>query len=483
MARGMSSKRSRKFYKTFRFRLTVAFSLAFIVLSLLLFTFAYFLLSSSLQANDRTAVTLKLKEYSDEYGNGSIAGLTRKIKIDSGSGSLRYFMVRVADAQNKTILLQPPAEDVNYDFLQLERTAPKSESWMQLKANGEDDVLDIASARLPDSNLIQVGKGPEQREDLLNHFQNNFLEELFVAALLSIAAGAFLSRQALRPLQRFTKALGPIIDTGQVKARVPVLRSGDEFEELGVRFNQAFEKIDTLIEGIRASMDNVAHDLRTPMTRLRAVAENALQWDPSPEAYREALSDCLEESEQVLRMLNMLMDISEVETGSVQLRIATVNISDLATQIVDLYRGVAEEKNVFLTSICPPSLIVQGDQERLLQMLANLVDNAIKYTPAGGRVEINASANHSSVLLTVSDSGAGIPPEDVHKIWDRSFRGDKSRTQRGLGLGLSLVKAVVMAHGGTIDVANVQGQGTKFSINLPFIPVDQSRYAKNLSKL
>jgi signal transduction histidine kinase len=182
-------------------------------------------------------------------------------------------------------------------------------------------------------------------------------------------------------------------------------------------------------------------------------------------------------------MLNMLMDISEVETGSVQLRIATVNISDLATQIVDLYRGVAEDKNVFLTSICPPSLIVQGDQERLLQMLANLVDNAIKYTPAGGRVEINASANHSSVLLTVSDSGAGIPPEDVHKIWDRSFRGDKSRTQRGLGLGLSLVKAVVMAHGGTIDVASVQGQGTKFSINLPFIPVDQSRYAKNLSKL
>jgi signal transduction histidine kinase len=250
-----------------------------------------------------------------------------------------------------------------------------------------------------------------------------------------------------------------------------------------VRFNQAFEKIDTLIEGIRASMDNVAHDLRTPMTRLRAVAENALQWDPSPEAYREALSDCLEESEQVLRMLNMLMDISEVETGSVQLRIATVNISDLAAQIIDLYRGVAEDKNVVLTALCPPSLIVQGDQERLLQMLANLVDNAIKYTPVGGRVEVNASANHSSVLLTVSDSGRGIPPEDVHKIWDRSFRGDKSRTQRGLGLGLSLVKAVVMAHGGTIDVASVQGQGTKFSIHLPFIPIDQSRYAKNLSKL
>src|SRR6202140_2939107 len=467
----MSSKHSTKIYKTFRFRLTIAFSLAFIVLSLLLFAFAYFLVSSSLQANDRTAVTLKLKEYSDEYGSGSIDGLLRKIKTDSGAGSLRYFMVRLADSQNKTILLQRPAEDVNYDFLQLERMAP-NEGWMQLKANGEDDVLDIASARLPDSKLIQVGKGPEQREELLNHFQNNFLEELFVAVLLSIAAGAFLSRQALRPLQRFTKALGPIIDTGQVKARVPVLRSGDEFEELGVRFNQAFEKIGTLIEGIRASMDNVAHDLRTPMTRLRAVAENALQWDSSREVYREALSDCLEESEQVLRMLNILMDISEVETGSVQLRIAAVNISDLATQVIDLYRGMAEDRNISLTSTCPPSLIVQGDQARLFQMLANLVDNAIKYPPVGGQVEIKASGGDNSVLLTICDSGTGIPPEHVHKIWDRSFRGDKSRAQRGLGLGLSLVKAVVIAHAGTIDVTSIQGQETQFSIRLPLIPVD-----------
>jgi signal transduction histidine kinase len=481
VARGMSSKRSRKIYKTFRFRLTISFSLAFIVLSLLLFTFAYFLLSSSLQANDRTAITLKLKEYADEYRSGSIDALKREIKIDSGSGSLRYFMVRLADSRNKTMLLQQPAEGVNYDFLQLEAMAPKNERWIQLKANGEDDVLDIASAQLPDAMVIQVGKGPEEREELLNHFQNNFLEELFVAVLLSVAAGAVLSRQALRPLERFTKALGPIIDTGQVKARVPVPRSGDEFEELGVRFNQALKKIDTLIEGIRASMDNVAHDLRTPMTRLRAVAENALQWEPSSEAYREALSDCLEESEQVLRMLNMLMDISEVETGSVQLRVATVNINDLASQITDLYRGVAEDRNISLTSVCPPALIVQGDQQRLLQMLANLVDNAIKYTPVGGHVEINASAGDDSVLLTICDSGTGIPPEEVNKIWDRSFRGDQSRAQRGLGLGLSLVKAVVIAHGGTIEVASVQGPGTQFSIHLPFIPVDQSRYAKNLS--
>jgi signal transduction histidine kinase len=180
-------------------------------------------------------------------------------------------------------------------------------------------------------------------------------------------------------------------------------------------------------------------------------------------------------------MLNMLMDISEVETGSVQLRVTTVNVNDLVEQVTDLYRGVAEDRNISLTSSCAPDLVVHGDQQRLLQMLANLVDNAIKYTPVGGRVEIAALATENSVLLTICDSGTGIPSEDLNKIWDRSFRGDKSRAQRGLGLGLSLVKAVVIAHGGSIDVSSIHGQGTKFSIHLPFIPVDQSRYAKNLS--
>ncbi len=432
-----------------------------------MFAFAYFLLSASLENNDRVSVGLRLKEYSDEYSSGSIEGLKRRIDADSQSGGLRSFMVRVADSRNKTILLRPPGEDVDYDLPQLERTTPVSGNFIQLKAKGEDDVLDIASARLPDSNLIQVGKGPEQREELLDHFRNNFLEQLFAAVLLSIAAGALLSRQALRPVRSLTQVLGPIIDTGQVKARVPVLHSGDEFQELGIRFNQALEKIDTLVEGIRASMDNVAHDLRTPMTRLRAVAENALQSETSPEGYREALSDCLEESEQVLRMLNMLMDISEVETGSVKLRLTTVNIADLMTQITELYRGVAEDRNISLTSTCPPSLYVQGDHGRLLQMLANLVDNAIKYTPPNGLVEIHALAMDDSVLLTISDSGIGIPPEDLGKVWDRSFRGDKSRTQRGLGLGLSLVRAVVIAHGGRVDVASIPGEGTQVSIHLP----------------
>jgi signal transduction histidine kinase len=456
----------RKTYKTFRFRLAISFSLAFVVLSFLLFAFGYFLVSSSLQATDRIAIELKLREYSDEYRSGSIGSLKQKIEIDSGSGDLKSFMVRVADSGNNTLLLRQPGEDAKYDFAKLEQTVPDGNGWIRLKANGEDDVLEIASARLPDANVIQIGKGPEEREALLDHFQNNFLEVLSAAILLGVVGGWLLSRQVLRPLRSFTGALGPIIDTGKMNARVPVFRSGDEFEELGVRFNQALDKIDTLVAGLKSSMDNVAHDLRTPMTRLRAVAEAALQGESSLQICREALSDCLEESEQVLRMLTTLMDISEVEAGSVKLVIADVNISLLARQVIDLYGGVAEDRNVALRSNCPPILTVLGDRARLLQMLGNLIDNAIKYTPSGGSVDIDARENEGSVILAIRDSGMGISPEDLPKIWDRSFRGDKSRTEHGLGLGLSLVKAVVLAHKGSIGVST-NCRGTEFSIVLP----------------
>jgi signal transduction histidine kinase len=482
----MFSKPLSRLYKTFGFRLTVSFSLAFILVSALLFGFAYFLVSSSLQANDRTAIQLKLKEYSDEYRAGSTGAVQKKIETESASGALRWFMVRVADAQNKTVAFKSPGNEANYDFRRLESMAPDPAGWIHLKATGEDDVLDIAGVRFPDGSSLQIGKGPEEREDILDQFLNNFVEVLAAIVLISVVAGVLLSRQALRPVRNLTSVLGPIIDTGKIKSRVPVSRTGDDFEELAVRFNQALERIDTLVEGMRASMDNVAHDLRTPMTRLRSVAELALQSEPSVDSYREALSDCLEESDQVLRMLNMLMDISEVESGSVKLQVEDVNLSELTTAITELYRGVAEDRGIRLAASCPADLCIAGDRNRLLQMMGNLLDNALKYTPANGRVEIVAALRDAAIAIEVRDSGVGIPSGDLHRIWERSFRGDKSRSQRGLGLGLSLVKAVVQRHGGTIDVTSEPGKGTTFSVQLPTRPATEARAAEtpaNLSKV
>jgi signal transduction histidine kinase len=260
------------------------------------------------------------------------------------------------------------------------------------------------------------------------------------------------------------------VRTGRTDERVPLDQYDDAIKGLTLLFNAMLDRIEGLVTGMRGALDNVAHDLKTPLTRLRGTAEMALASPPDIDHYREALADCVEESDRVLVMLNTLMDISEAESGAMPLRREPIHLADVVERAMELYHDVAEAKGVTLTAETGGDVMVFGDRVRLEQVAANLIDNAVKYTPRGGFAIVEIARDGGKAFLRVRDTGQGIPPDELPRIWERLFRGDASRAERGLGLGLSLVKAVVEAHGGTVTVSSEPGRGSTFIVALPVAP-------------
>jgi signal transduction histidine kinase len=320
---------------------------------------------------------------------------------------------------------------------------------------------------LPDGSWLQVGKTTEALTALLKQFRTIFGWVALIALLLGIAGGAWLTRRTLAPIRQLIGAVENVIATGRMNERMSLPQTNDEISHLAQLFNTMLEKNETLIRHMREALDNVAHDLRTPLTRLRGSAELALEGEPDAGKSRDALLDTMEETDRVLTMLNTLMDISEAETGLMKLDLQPVPLAKLVSEVVELFQFVAEEKHITVITTIAPSLHATADPNRLRQVFANLLDNALKYTPDGGRVEISAEASAQEVVITVQDTGAGVSPEEIPRIWERLYRGDKSRSQRGLGLGLSLVRAIVNAHGGRIELQSTVGQGSVFIIHLP----------------
>lgn len=446
------------------------YSLVFILSSLALFGLAYFLLSSFLEQKDRESIESALKLYTSRYQSGGLPAVLEEIN----RGHKEALFVRIAGPGNETLLENMPAQWDDFDLKQLEATAVRGgPQWTYLEGKREGelfedpDVLEILSVALPDGSLLQVGKSTEARGDILEYFQGIFAVVMIAVLGIGFAGGAWLAGRSLRPVRDLAGVLRSIRETGKMNARVPRPQTGDELEELARHFNVLLETIESLVGRMRGALDNIAHDLRTPLTRLRGVAEMALRSNPDPEIYKQALTDCLEEAEQTLTMLNTLMDVAEAEAGALKLDLEQVDLPALIGSVQGLYEHVAEEKGISLQTALPEQLCLRADPRRLRQALANLLDNAIKYTPAGGRIEIEAHPEQEQVLIAVKDTGIGIRPEELPQIWDRLYRGEASHSQRGLGLGLSLVRAVVLAHQGTVEAHSQPGQGSQFVIRLP----------------
>lgn len=462
----MSSSWSERFRYALALRLAIWYGVLFIVSSTMLVGLTYVLLARSLAAQDHQAIESMLARYATEYGTGGLAALDRAIRVDRSAGRHERLLVRVVGRTSEATYVNIPAGWGEFDLSALNTPRSEPSWWMALQGRVRPTVLEVATARLPDGTLVQVGRSSDVRDALLQQFRERVLLVAGLIFTIAIVGGGLLTYVGLAPLRDMAATVRSILQTGRVDARVPVRATGDALDELGRSINGMLDRIQGLIAGMRGALDNVAHDLRTPLARVYSVAESALSSNHA-DAQREALVRVLEETERVSTMLTTLMDISEAETGAMRLTPDRVRLAVLVDETMDLYRDSGEERGIALASTVDPAIELVADRTRLRRVIANLLDNAIKYTGEGGRVDVEATADAEHVTLRVRDTGQGIAPDDLPRIWERLYRADASRSERGLGLGLSLVKAIVESHGGSVSVVSELGRGSTFSIVLP----------------
>jgi len=455
----------------FSLRLNLWYTAFFVFGAVLLFLLAYFLLARQMLATDRELVSAKLDAYRAWYVQGGPLALQERFRHQSGLERESTFLEVTSATDDLKFIHSPESQkdEARLTHLAGNMQNPGTDWLPPIAASTQHMVWTIARTRLPDGCIMEVGYTTEDRDELLRRFRFIFLGVMVPIVILGFCGGGFITYSALGPIREIIAAVRAIIQTGNFGGRVPDPRTQDEINELVTLFNRMLERSESLIGAMRDSLDNVAHDLRTPLTRLQTGAQLALQQD-NPAQIKEALGEAVEEAERLNAMLATIMDISEIEAGAIKLDVTRFPLKPIVDMMLELYDEVAQDKQITLTASVDPAGIIAADRNRLQLLLGNLVDNAVKYTPHGGRIEIGAEFLISETRLTVRDNGIGIDAADLPRIWDRLYRGDKSRSQRGLGLGLSLVRAFVEAHGGKAIVTSDPGHGSLFTVTFPNKP-------------
>jgi signal transduction histidine kinase len=456
------------FSKSFKFRITLLFTLIFLSCSIILYLASYFIISSSISNEEHSFLRAKLLEYWAIYETGSLDLLAKEITLQRLIKEEKLYLIRIASRYNNTLFLYVPENWTDFHFEELDRLSDiKEGDIIKLTSAKTQAELEISSLYLPDKNILQIGISNIQRENTLARFRQAFFIILVPLFILNFLGGLFFASRFLRPVNNLVNVTQRIINTGQLDVRIPSRKNRDELDELIILFNQMLDKIGNLMISLRETLDIVAHEIRTPMTRLRGIAEIALRPPYEKKALKEALGECISESEYILTLLNTLLDISQAETGIMKLTKKKINLSELLSDMIDFYHYLAEEKKITLKLKLGRRIFIHADLSRMRQILANLLENAFKYTPAGGRIDVKAWAESGQVSIQVKNTGKGIAETEISHIWERFYRSKAVWEERGLGLGLSLAKAVVEAHAGEITVQSKVNEYTTFQVKIP----------------
>lgn len=452
-------------------RLTWRYLLICSIFCVTVFTLVSVRLKSSAFKRIDHVLSDELNEFADLYEEQGMAGLAEEFSREIRATGANELFCRLISLKGQLLL----SSDLSlWDSLdeQLSGIRPETPGAVRLDTiypHNHPLNARVASIHIEGAGILQLGMTLERENSSHQRTRRILAGASLLMILLSTCTGLLIARQAMAGVRRVTNTVSGI-RRDNLNQRVPPGNEGLEINELAEAFNHMLQRIETLIREIKDVSDNVAHDLRSPITRMRGIAETTLTGPQDTGAYREMGLTILEECDRLTEIINTMLEIARSESGVIEMTLSEIDFTELLAGALELFRPVAEEKNIQLTSDLPEApLVFTGDKSRLQRVIANLLDNALKYTPDGGSVQLTAARDELSIQISIRDSGIGLDSQEVKRIFERFYRCEKSRSTPGNGLGLCLAKSIILAHGGTLNVESVPNLGSTFTIILPSI--------------
>ena len=456
-----------KLIRTTAFKLTLVYLGVFILFAASLL--GYFALNTRRLITEQITATVngEVNGLSEQYGQGGLRRLVTVVDVRSRRPGSSLYLVTT-----------PSGEGLAGNVGSLEPGVLDRPGWLETSYHrlespeGADHRALVRVVQLPGGFRLLVGRDLEERERLFGIVVNAGQWSLALVIVLGLIGGFFVSRRVLSRIDAMTGTAQTIM-AGDLSGRLPVAGTGDELDRLADNVNAMLERIEALMRGLKEVSDNIAHDLKTPLTRLRNRCEQALRSAAGEASYRAALESTIAESDELIRTFDALLIIARAESGQARDNMAEFDASEIARDVGELYEPVADEKGIALKVEAPAAAPVHGNRELVSQALANLIDNAIKYAGPNGKINgmpaeivVKAGNDGDRITLSVADRGPGIPDADRGRVVERFVRLEQSRSEPGSGLGLSLASAVARLHGGELKLED-NHPGLRTTIALP----------------
>ncbi|NKB62080.1 MAG: HAMP domain-containing protein [Gammaproteobacteria bacterium] len=430
--------------------------------TLIIFYFFYLFTASYMTEQMDNTIQAEIQGLAERYNQEGLNGLTEliaeRVNRQQATGNSIYLLT--------TYRLEPLVGNLD----RWPKNAQINDDWLEFKLeiNEQTNETHLARAkifRLPGSYGLLVGRDINQLTEAKRRIIQALTWGLAMMVLLAFLGGLVLSRRTVRKIERINQTAQSIM-SGDLSKRVPLTNRNDDFDQVADNLNQMLDRIQALMEDIRRVSDNIAHDLRTPLARLRQHLEEARLQEPASSKSAQNLEQSIREADSLLVTFNALLRIARIEAGQLTAGFTQIDYCTLLEDIVEFYEPLMEDKYQTLETGLDTHILSWGDRDLLFQALANLIENAIKYTPEKGNISLTLTRHVDDVIITISDNGPGIPESEYENVFRRFYRLDQSRTASGNGLGLSMVAAVISMHNGDIALNNNR-PGLKIQITLP----------------